>query len=176
MNKILLFAFATLFAFFAISCSQSKRMAQKHHKDLEDVYATLKSEMPEALVTMGGERVKVVLPESVLFKVNDAELNRNYLPILQKMATVLNKYDKTVILITGHTDVTGTEARNMELSKQRAENAKKVFADFKVKPARIYTWGRGSAEPVADNNTETGRKQNRRVEYVIMYDYKPETE
>jgi outer membrane protein OmpA-like peptidoglycan-associated protein len=108
--------------------------------------------------------------------VNDAELNKNYLPILQKMATVLNKYDKTVILITGHSDITGTEARNMELSKQRAENAKKVFADFKVKPARIYTWGRGSAESVADNNTETGRKQNRRVEYVIMYDYKPETE
>jgi outer membrane protein OmpA-like peptidoglycan-associated protein len=125
---------------------------------------------------MGGERVKVVLPESVLFKVNDAELNKEYLPILQKMATVLNKYDKTMILITGHTDITGTEARNMELSKQRAENAKKVFIDFKVKPARMYTWGRGASEPVSDNNTEAGRKQNRRVEYVIMYDYKPETE
>lgn len=92
------------------------------------------------------------------------------------MANVLNKYDQTMILITGHTDITGTETRNMELSKLRAENAKKIFTDFKVKASRMYTWGRGPSEPVGDNNTEAGRKQNRRVEYVIMYDYKPETE
>ncbi|KAA5535012.1 OmpA family protein [Taibaiella lutea] len=176
MNRISLIISAVLVAIFAVSCSHSKKMTKQHHKDLQDVYTTLKNEMPEALVTMSGERVKVVLPESVLFKVNDAELNKEYLPILQKMATVLNKYDKTMILITGHTDITGTEARNMELSKQRAENAKKVFIDFKVKESRMYTWGRGATEPVSDNNTETGRKQNRRVEYIIMYDYKPETE
>lgn len=167
---------AALFTLSAVSCSQSKKLAKKHHKDLMDVYATLKNEMPEALVTMEGERVKVVLPESVLFKVDNAELNKEYIPILRKMAVVLNKYDKTVVLITGHTDITGTEARNLELSKQRAENAKKLFITYKVKPGRMYTWGRASTEPVADNSTEAGRRQNRRVEYVIMYDYKPETE
>jgi len=175
MNKISFFIATALIAIFAVSCSQSKKLARQH-KDLQDVYNTLKSEMPEALVTMDGERVKVVLPESVLFKINDAELNKEYLPILQKMANVLNKYSQTMILITGHTDITGTETRNMELSKQRAENAKKVFINYKVKPSRMYTWGRGASEPVSDNNTELGRKQNRRVEYVIMYDYKPDTD
>jgi outer membrane protein OmpA-like peptidoglycan-associated protein len=130
--------------------------------------------MPEAIVTMDGERVKVVLPESVLFNKNSADLKQEYFPILKKMAAVLNKYERTTILISGYTDITGTEAYNMELSKKRADNAKQEFIDNNVKATRMYTWGRGPKDPVGDNSTEAGQKQNRRVEYVIMYDYKPE--
>lgn len=155
------------------SCSKSKKLARQHD-DLKDTYETLKREMAEAQVTMEGEKVKVVLPEAVLFKVNSAEMNRDYFPILAKMAAVLNKYSKTNILITGYTDITGTEAYNLDLSKRRAESARAVLVDNKVKPGRIHIWGLGAKNPIADNKTEEGRKQNRRVEYVIMYDYKGE--
>ena len=160
--------------FSIVSCSSQKKLANQHHKDLEDVYKSLKSEMPEAMVTMDGEKVKVVLPESVLFSKNSADLNKDYLPILAKMARILNKYQKTSIMISGYTDISGTEAYNMDLSKKRAENAKQVFLNNAVKENRMFTWGRGPKDPIADNATEAGRAQNRRVEYVILYDYKPE--
>lgn len=174
INRLILFVFLVLVALtIASSCGSSKKLA-KQHKDLNNVYETLKNEMPEALVTMEGEKVKVVLPESILFKVNEAEINREYIPILSKMAKILTKYDKTTMLITGYSDITGGETLNNELSKKRAENAKKVFIDNNVAAQRMPTWGRGAKDPIADNKTEAGRKQNRRVEFVIMYDYKPE--
>jgi outer membrane protein OmpA-like peptidoglycan-associated protein len=169
MKRILLFA--SLIVVTLASCSKTRKLARQHD-DLLDTYQTLKKDMPEAQVTMDGEKVKVVLPEAVLFNLNSAEMNTAYFPMLRKMAAVLNKYDKTSILITGYTDVTGTEAYNTELSKNRAENARAVLLKDKVAPGRIYTWGLGAQNPIADNKTEMGRKQNRRVEYVIMYDYK----
>jgi outer membrane protein OmpA-like peptidoglycan-associated protein len=114
------------------------------------------------------------LPEAVLFTINSAELNKDYLPIMGKMATVLNKYPKTSILITGYTDATGSDEYNLELSKKRAESAKTVLIQNKINTNRIFTWGLGSKNPIADNKSVEGRKQNRRVEYVIMYDYKAE--
>lgn len=174
MKRIIIYTLSILFLFSIASCKSSQKITKQKHKDLTDVYQSLKAEMPEAMVTMEGESVKVVLPESVLFQKNSADLNKEYFPILAKMAHILNKYDKTSILISGYTDITGTESYNMELSKKRAENAKQVFVDSKVNASRMFTWGRGPKEPVGDNNTAVGKQQNRRVEYVILYDYKAE--
>lgn len=169
MRKFLLLALSVL-ALGAASCSKTKKLA-KQHNDLLDTYNTLKKEMAEAQVTMEGEKVKVVLPEAVLFRINSAELNKDYFPILKKMSGVINKYPRTSVLITGFTDKTGTDAFNVDLSNKRAQSAKQVLVDNGVKDGRVFTWGLGSKDPVADNNTEEGRKQNRRVEYVILYDY-----
>ena len=172
MKKIFFLSMAVATLAFA-SCSKTKKLA-KQHDDLKDTYETLKKEMSEAKVTMEGESVKVVLPEAVLFKINSADLNPDYMPILKKMSTVINKYKKTSILITGFTDATGTDAYNNDLSKKRAQSAEQVLLNNNVKQDRLHTWGFGSKNPIADNKTEEGRKQNRRVEYVIMYDYKEE--
>lgn len=171
MKRILLLAGIAIIALGNASCSKSKKLA-KQHNDLKDTYASLKKDMPEAEVSMEGEKVKVILPEAVLFTINSAELNKGYLPIMGKMAAVLNKYPKTNILITGYTDATGTDDYNLGLSKKRAESAKEVLVQNKVGKERIYTWGLGAKNPIADNKNLEGRKQNRRVEYVIMYDYK----
>lgn len=173
MKKALFLAAISLVTLVATSCSRTKKLA-KQHDDLKDTYETLKQDMSEAQVSMEGEKVKVVLPEAVLFTINSAELNKDYLPIMAKMAAVLNKYPKTSILVTGYTDATGTGDYNLELSKKRAESAKAILIENKVCENRILTWGLGPKNPVGDNNTVEGRKQNRRVEYVIMYDYKAE--
>jgi len=175
MKKII-FLLAIFTIAFA-SCSKTKKLTkqqQQQRSDLKDTYETLKKEMAEAQVTMEGESVKVVLPEAVLFRVNSAELNTEYFPILKKMAIVLNKYPKTSVMVSGYTDVSGSEALNKDLSQKRAENAKKVMLDNGVKDERLNIWGFGSKNPIADNKTEEGRKQNRRVEFVIMYDNKEE--
>lgn len=171
MKKITILVCAVLLTLGLASCSKTKKLA-KQHGDLKDTYETLKREMPEADVTMDGDKVKVILPEAVLFKINSADMNRDYFPILKKMANVLNKYDKTNILITGYTDATGSAEYNEQLSQKRAESARDVLVKDNIKASRIHIWGLGAKNPVADNKTEEGRKQNRRVEYVIMYDYK----
>lgn len=171
-NALLLMGIALAVITFS-SCSKTKKLARQH-SELQDTYETLKRDMSEAQVTLEGEKVKVVLPEAVLFNVNSADMNTEYMPILAKMATILNKYDKTSVLITGYTDVTGTENYNLDLSKKRAESAKAVLVKNNVNSNRIFTWGLGDKNPVGDNKTLNGRKQNRRVEYVILYDYKPE--
>jgi outer membrane protein OmpA-like peptidoglycan-associated protein len=171
MKKVITLVCAVMLTLGMASCSKTKKLA-KQHEDLKDTYETLKKEMPEAQVTMEGDKVKVVLPEAILFKVNSADMNSEYFPILTKMSSVLNKYKKTNILITGYTDITGTTEYNEQLSKKRADNARDLLVNNAVKSSRIYVWGLGPKNPVADNKTEEGRKQNRRVEYVIMYDYK----
>jgi outer membrane protein OmpA-like peptidoglycan-associated protein len=172
MKTVLTITCSLILAFGLFSCNNSKKLTAQHKSDLKDTYETLKREMPEAEVTMSGDRVKVVLPEAVLFKVNEAEINKDYYPIIAKMATVLNKYNKTDVLITGYTDASGSDTYNQQLSKKRADNAKAILVADKIKDSRINVWGFGSKDPIADNKTEEGRKQNRRVEYVIMYDYK----
>lgn len=171
MKKIFFLAAVAICTLSLASCSKTKKLARQHN-DLKETYDALKKDMPEAQVSMEGEKVKVVLPEAVLFTVNSAELNKSYLPVMAKMADILNRYPKTNILITGYTDATGTDEYNLELSKKRAESARTVLVDNMVKEKRIYTWGLGAKNPVADNKSAEGRKQNRRVEYVIMYDFK----
>ena len=77
-------------------------------------------------------------------------------------------YKLEVIVVVGHADSTGSAALNERLSLARAESVKKYFVDKGVEPNRIYTEGKGSRQPVADNKTAQGRQLNRRVEIEIV--------
>lgn len=171
MKRILTLVFALVTLFAMPSCNKTKKLAQNRN-DLQDTYETLKRELPEANITYKDDKVKVILPEAVLFNVNSADIQSGYLASFTKIANVLNKYKKTSILITGFTDISGTKELNDKLSLERAENAKKILVENNVRDKRVYTWGFGSKNPIATNETEIGRKQNRRVEFVILYDYK----
>ncbi len=71
-------------------------------------------------------------------------------------------------MVVGHADSTGSAALNERLSLARAEAVKKFLVDKGVEPNRIYTEGKGSRQPIADNKTAQGRQQNRRVEIEIV--------
>jgi OOP family OmpA-OmpF porin len=72
-------------------------------------------------------------------------------------------------MIVGHTDSIGDEAYNQTLSHRRAELVKQFFVDhFDVEPARLSIDGRGEAQPIASNDTVSGRQANRRVEVLIL--------
>ncbi len=87
---------------------------------------------------------------------------------LDDLAEKLKKDPGMKVQITGHTDNTGSEASNMKLSKKRAERIKNILVNKGVPAGQIIVIAKGESEPVADNSTEEGRKQNRRVEIKII--------
>ena len=84
-----------------------------------------------------------------------------------RMAAILAEYDKTNILVTGHTDSTGSESLNQTLSERRAGAVRNIMVANGVSSGRVTTVGFGESQPIADNMTEYGRQINRRVEIKI---------
>ncbi|WP_041389417.1 OmpA family protein [Polaromonas sp. JS666] len=112
-------------------------------------------------------RLKLDIPSDVSFDVGRAAIKPNFAPILNQFATSLNQNQVTTVTIIGHTDSTGSDAINNPLSVDRANAARDYLVSRGVARTRIATDGRGSREPVADNNTQQGRDKNRRVEIYV---------
>ena len=87
---------------------------------------------------------------------------------VDNLAAILAAYPGVKVHITGHTDNTGNAAGNMQLSQQRANAVKARLMGKNIDGGRITTKGMGSSEPVADNSTQEGRDQNKRVEINIV--------
>jgi outer membrane protein OmpA-like peptidoglycan-associated protein len=127
----------------------------------------LDDDLEGADVTRVGEGIEVTFDSALLFDFDSAELRRNARQNLRELAESLENYPRTDILIVGHTDATGPEDYNQELSEDRARAAAAFLYDQGIRPDRVETLGRGESEPVATNDTEAGRQQNRRVEVAI---------
>lgn len=112
-------------------------------------------------------RLKLDIPSDVSFDVGRSAIKPNFAPILNQFATSLNQNPVTTVTIIGHTDNTGSDAINNPLSIDRADAARDYLVSRGVARTRIATDGRGSREPVADNNTQQGRDKNRRVEIYV---------
>lgn len=96
-----------------------------------------------------------------------ADLKAPYRGELSQLAAILNKYEDTNILLAGHTDSTGSDDHNLELSRRRADSVANYLASQNVNRARFSTEGYGKTDPVASNDTAEGRARNRRVEVAI---------
>ena len=130
----------------------------------------VKSAQVETITDANGlEAIKVTFDSGILFATNKADLNAESKASLTQFASVLKENKDMDIAIFGHTDNTGTDAVNNPLSKNRAQSVSKFLKSQGVASSQIKTIdGQGSKNPVADNSTAEGRKQNRRVE-VYMY-------
>ena len=104
-----------------------------------------------------------------MFNLNSADLLPSFQSKLNRFCRILNKYNKTNILTTGHTDNSGEESFNMKLSNDRAVNVKQRMIEQQVQEGRIFTWGLGDKSPILPNTTAEGRAKNRRVEFVILF-------
>lgn len=114
-----------------------------------------------------GEGIKVTFDSGILFQTGKADLNASSKTALTKFAATLIEYPDTDVMVYGHTDSTGSDAINQPLSENRAAAVKAYLVSQGVAGSRITTQGLGSSAPVASNDTETGRSQNRRVEVAI---------
>ena len=127
----------------------------------------LKQNIPGAVVERVGEGIKVTFESGLLYDFNSSAVKPTAQQNLQNLAQSLDRYPGTNLLIAGHTDSVGTDAYNQQLSERRARAAADYLMSQGVAAGRLQTVGMGEAEPVAPNDTDTGRAQNRRVEVAI---------
>lgn len=130
--------------------------------------AEMEQDLEGARIERVGEGIKITFGGGLLFDVNRAELRPEAQAELVKLAKILNKYDDTNILVEGHTDATGTEDYNMDLSVRRASSVGTFLAVQNVQRERLDAVGYGELQPIASNETPAGRQQNRRVEVAIF--------
>lgn len=112
-------------------------------------------------------QLRLDIPSDISFDTNRYDIKPNLRPILDRFAGTLNQNPVTTVKIIGHTDSTGSDAINGPLSVNRAIATRDYLVARGVATHRISVDGRGSREPIADNNTVTGRSINRRVEIFV---------
>lgn len=125
--------------------------------------------LPNAEVERVGEGIKLTLGEnSVNFEFAKAALTSTAKSNLDKLVPVFNSYADTDIKIYGYTDSKGSDEYNLKLSQQRADAVKNYLVTKGLQNTRFEVLGMGEAEPIANNETDAGRAQNRRVEFAIV--------
>src|SRR6476469_1185650 len=127
----------------------------------------MKKVLGDAEVRRVGEGIVIDFKEKVLFGFDRSDLGSSAATNLDKLINVLNKYPDTDIKILGHTDNKGTAEYNQGLSERRANSVSGYLRNHGINSGRISTKGMGENDPIASNDTEEGRSQNRRVEFVI---------
>lgn len=137
-------------------------------RNMDRQAAEIKQTVPGATVVREGEGIIVKFDSGILFDVDKTALKPVAQTNLQNLAASLQKNPETNIMIIGHTDNTGSDSYNMDLSVRRAEAVKSYITNSGVSAARLSTTGKGESEPIGDNTTAAGRAQNRRVEIVIV--------
>jgi outer membrane protein OmpA-like peptidoglycan-associated protein len=118
-------------------------------------------------VTRNGDSIILNMPGNITFATGSSNINADFYPVLNSVALVVNKYEKTYIDIIGYTDNVGGVEMNQRLSEARANSVARYLEAQKVLPQRIIASGRGMNNPIASNSTPQGRAQNRRVEIVL---------
>jgi outer membrane protein OmpA-like peptidoglycan-associated protein len=137
-------------------------------RQMEKQAEELASDLENATVEQVGEGVLVTFDSGLLFDFDSDVVKGAAADNLSSLANSLKKYDDSEVLIVGHTDARGTDAYNMDLSERRAAAARAYLVRQGIDPSRIRTVGRGEVEPVATNETDAGRQENRRVEVAIF--------
>jgi outer membrane protein OmpA-like peptidoglycan-associated protein len=127
----------------------------------------IKQNIPGAIVERVGEGLQVTFESGLLFDYDSDVLRAGAQHNLATLAASLDKYPGTDVVIVGHTDSKGSDSYNLLLSERRAAAATTYLASRGVARARLRSTGRGKTEPVASNDTDAGRQQNRRVEVAI---------
>ena len=138
-------------------------IGNKMDKQAEEIRNTV----PGVKVYRVGEGIIVEFSDKVLFDINKSDLNPGSKSSLDKLKTVLDKYPETDIEIQGHTDNTGSDKYNMDLSIRRATSVSNYLNSAGISSRRLSRKGYGESAPNYTNETDAGRAQNRRVEFLI---------
>jgi len=116
---------------------------------------------------MPNDVVRITMTSHTAFDTDSVNIKPAFHSTMDKLADVVVRYGKTTLTIVGHTDNVGSNQYNQKLSERRAVSVAQYFESRHVSPLRLATLGKGEGEPVASNNTESGRSANRRVEIYV---------
>lgn len=126
--------------------------------------------IPGATVQRVGEGIVVTFDSGILFGFDSDQLSSAARENLRNLAESLQRHPNTEVLLVGHTDSVGSAEYNQGLSERRARSAASYLVSLGLPADRIRSTGRGLNEPIASNETEAGRQENRRVEVAIFAD------
>jgi outer membrane protein OmpA-like peptidoglycan-associated protein len=118
-------------------------------------------------VTRDGDRIYLNMPSDITFATDQDSVKSQFYPTLNSVALVLSKFNRTVVDVYGHTDSSGDDSYNLDLSRRRALSVANYLNGQGVDSRRFSIIGLGEAEPIASNANVTGRAQNRRVEIQL---------
>lgn len=139
----------------------------KQKKDFEKVLAAERNAGAIQIEKDANNILRVTMSAQTAFEVDSAHIKPGFHSTMDKIATIVNRYGKTQLTVVGHTDSTGSDAHNQQLSEQRAQAVQAYLEQKGVVAQRLASYGRGESEPRASNATVAGRQLNRRAEIVI---------
>jgi outer membrane protein OmpA-like peptidoglycan-associated protein len=139
----------------------------KQQHEFEDALAEERDAHDVEIERMQDESLKINLSNEVSFDFDRAEIKPAFTPSLDKMADILVRYDRSIVHVIGHTDSTGSDTYNQDLSERRARSVANYLTSRGVPDDRLQPEGRGEHEPRDTNATEAGRQLNRRVELIV---------
>lgn len=119
-------------------------------------------------VVRQGNNITLNMPSGITFDFDKSNLKPEFYPVLDNVARTLQEYNQTVIEVAGHTDSVGSDAYNQKLSEQRANAVSSYLQGRGLNRERFIVVGAGESRPIASNDTEAGRAQNRRVEITLV--------
>ncbi|MBW3567458.1 MAG: OmpA family protein [Proteobacteria bacterium] len=118
-------------------------------------------------VSREGDNIVLNMPGNITFQTDSSDLNPDFFEVLDAVSKVVEEYEKTLVVVTGHTDSTGGDTYNQQLSERRAASVGQYLRKEGVSMDRMVIIGYGESRPVASNETPEGRAQNRRVELTL---------
>ncbi len=119
-------------------------------------------------VVRDGNNITLNMPSGITFDFDKSNLKPEFYPVLENVARTLQEYNQTIVEVAGHTDSVGSDAYNQKLSEQRANAVSGFLTSRGLNRDRFIVVGAGETRPVASNDTEAGRAQNRRVEITLV--------
>ncbi|MDQ5768126.1 OmpA family protein [Thiothrix subterranea] len=119
-------------------------------------------------VTRQDNNIVLTMPDAITFDFGQAAVKPQFYGVLNSLANTLNQFPETRVQIAGHTDNIGSDASNLQLSQQRANSVRTYMASTGVNAQRMQAVGYGESRPIADNSSDYGRAQNRRVEITLI--------
>ena len=115
-----------------------------------------------------GNNINLIMPGNITFASNSPNINASFYPVLDSVGLVLKEYDRTLVVVAGHTDSDGSAAYNQTLSMNRAAAVSYYLSSRGVSEVRLETVGFGETQPIASNSSKEGKQANRRVEITLL--------
>ncbi len=139
-----------------------------YYMDVQEAKLRQQLENTGVSVTRNGDNIILNMPSNITFAVDRSDVNPNFVETLGSVGLVLKEYKSTMIEVAGHTDSTGSDAYNQDLSQRRANAVSNILIARGVESVRIDSVGYGEMRPIASNSSTAGRQQNRRVELTLL--------
>ena len=139
-----------------------------YYMDIQE--AKLRKQLRDSGVSIvrDGDNINLVMPGNITFSSGKANIEQSFLSVLDSVVLVLQEFDKTLVVVAGHTDSSGSKAINQGLSERRAQSVSTHLNTAGVITDRLEVIGFGETQPIASNDNASGKELNRRVEITLL--------